>query len=347
MGWEDRPYYRDRSGASANPLFWVFYGTVPLFKAFGVNVRAHASLLLMIVMILIFDHENQYPLQLRALTMGMLFGIITLHEFGHMFAARAVGGSANEVILWPLGGLAMVDTPHRARASFITSAAGPAVNVVICIICAALLIAFYGYKVHLNPLHPWPGFYLGYNSPALYLWYIFAISYGLLLFNLLPIYPLDGGQMAQAALWPIMGHYRSMMLACTVGMAGSVLVAIWAIYAQSWFTAFLMGSTFYYCYQRRAMLKEAGPEDWQDGIDYHASIYATDEKPKRRRISRRAINRARRIALQETAERTRIDLILAKVSASGMHSLTWLERRALRKATERQRRRELELSRFQ
>jgi hypothetical protein len=50
--------------------------------------------------------------------------------------------------------------------------------------------------------------------------------------------------------------------------------------------------------------------------------------------------------MQETAERDRIDAILAKVSAQGMHSLTWGEKRALRKATERQRKRDLELSKY-
>ena len=93
-----------------------------------------------------------------------------------------------------------------------------------------------------------------------------------------------------------------------------------------------------------AALRESGREDWQDSIDYSSSIYGKDEEPKRKRVSRRAFARARRIAQQERDERNRIDSILAKVSASGIQSLTWLERRALHKATERQRRRELEFS---
>jgi hypothetical protein len=72
-----------------------------------------------------------------------------------------------------------------------------------------------------------------------------------------------------------------------------------------------------------------------------------EEKPRRKRLSRRVIRKARRIAQQEKAVRDRIDEILAKVSKTGMTSLTWVERRALKKATQQCRRSETELSKFQ
>ena len=54
--------------------------------------------------------------------MGLLFFVVLLHELGHCFMARRVGGEASEVLLWPLGGLAAVDVPHSARANFLTTA---------------------------------------------------------------------------------------------------------------------------------------------------------------------------------------------------------------------------------
>ena len=48
MGWEDRPYYRDRSGDTGNPLMWLLTGSVHLFTFAGIRVRCHASLLLLI-----------------------------------------------------------------------------------------------------------------------------------------------------------------------------------------------------------------------------------------------------------------------------------------------------------
>jgi Zn-dependent protease len=348
MGWEDRPYYRDRSGPSTNPLMWLLTGSVPLFTAFGVRVRAHVTLLMLIVVELILDQKAGFPFQLRAFTMATLASLVILHEFGHVFACRWVGGTANDILLWPLGGLAMCDPPRRPLASFITVAGGPAVNLLICILCAAAIRIFSGAWVHLNPFDFSLPKGVGYHDLSYYLFYIYLVSYGLFLLNvLLPIYPLDGGQMWQAILWPWIGYYRSMMVATMLGMVGSVVLGAYFLISGNWMLAAMMVFAFYNCYQMRMSLRETGPEEWQDSVDYHASIYGKDEAPKRRRTSGRAFARARRIAQQERDERNRIDTILAKVSASGMQSLTWLERRTLRKATERQRRGEVEFSRFE
>ena len=97
------------------------------------------------------------------------------------------------------------------------------------------------------------------------------------------------------------------------------------------------------------ILRETGPEDWQDQIDYSASIYQRSDQPTRRhrRLSRRVIKKARRIAQREKFERDRIDVILAKVSAQGMPSLTWRDAASCARPPRHHRRRELELSRFQ
>ena len=78
-----------------------------------------------------------------AVILGLMFLSVLLHEFGHCFAARRVDGDADEILLWPLGGLARCDVPNTAWANFILAAGGPAVNLVLC-----LLIYFLG---HLAP----------------------------------------------------------------------------------------------------------------------------------------------------------------------------------------------------
>src|SRR6185437_14177844 len=104
MGWENRHYYRD--GQSSSGGIWAFLnGSVPLFTAFGIRVRAHASLLITIACVILLDYSKGYPLKARVASMSMLFVIIVLHEFGHCFAARWVGGEANDILMWPLGGL--------------------------------------------------------------------------------------------------------------------------------------------------------------------------------------------------------------------------------------------------
>jgi Zn-dependent protease len=66
-----------------------------------------------------------------------LFLIVLTHEFGHAMACRQVGGTANRIMLWPLGGVAYVDPPQRPGAMLWSIAAGPLVNV-------ALIPVFYG-----------------------------------------------------------------------------------------------------------------------------------------------------------------------------------------------------------
>jgi hypothetical protein len=171
----------------------------------------------------------------------------------------------------------------------------------------------------------------------------------LLLLNLLPIFPLDGSRLFEAILWPLVGHFRAQLIESTVGMAGAVVMGLVSLAMQTmpgYLLAACMMFCFYQSYQSRVLLHESGSEDWKDSFDFSSSLFA-EERPRRRRLSRRVIRKARKISQQEKALRDRIDAILAKVSAGGMTSLTWRERRALRKTTQQQRRREMEMSRFQ
>ncbi len=148
-----------------------------------------------------------------------LFLIVMLHEFGHSLACRQVGGRANQIVLWPLGGVAYVDPPQRPGATLWSIAAGPLVNV-------ALFPVFWG-------LYLW-GRSLGWahTMPDLYQFVvaILKIDVGLLVFNILPIYPLDGGQILRSLLWFVFGRGRSLMIATVfgfLGVAGFIGLAFW------------------------------------------------------------------------------------------------------------------------
>lgn len=357
MGWQDRPYYRDQSESSGNPLLWIFSGSVPLFTAFGIRVRMHASLLLLIVISLAMSGFDG-PLAVQNALAGcvVLFLIILLHEFGHCFAARSVGGEAHDILMWPLGGLAFADAPNRPWPQLVTAAGGPLVNVAICLLVALLSWVI---RIHTGGHLLWNPFVRDVALPGMgraelyiwmYAWWVFAISWGLLLFNLLPIFPLDGGRILQALLWFKLRYFRATLITCVVGMVGSVLMVMYGVTAfRSWYGLLLMCigvSCFMTCYQLRAQLKAEGPWAFEDdGIDYSASMWKPDEpRKKQKKLSRRVARRLRRQAEQEESEQAQIDSILAKVSAHGMQSLTWSERRALRKATERQREREIEVT---
>ena len=120
------------------------------------------------------------------LTYLALFAIVLFHEFGHALACRQVGGIANRIILWPLCGIAFVNPPRRPGAYLGSIAAGPLVNVaLIPIIGAAFTAALHQHA-------------LGGSRDSLVFWaQLRFINYGLLIFNLLPIFPLDGGQIVR------------------------------------------------------------------------------------------------------------------------------------------------------
>ncbi len=345
MGWQDRSYYRDRSHSTGNPLMWLMTGSVPLFTAFGIRVRMHASMILFIGLVLMFGLGRGFTWQDRVLSMSVLFGIVLLHEFGHCFAARWVGGSADDIVMHPLGGLAMASAPRRPWPQFLTVAGGPAVNVVICLICGIVLYLGYGY-VPWNPFRfASPGAFESWLSWGQYVHWVYQVSWLLLLFNLLPVFPLDGGQLLQTMLWPKFGYYKSMLFATTTGMVGAVIMGMVGLATGALLLLFIAISGFMTSMGMRRQLVAAGPYGLEEdeGIDYSAA-YDTGA-PKRKRFSKWKGKRAASRAAADRDERQRIDAILAKVSAKGMNSLTWLEKRALKKATEHQRANEVAMKR--
>jgi len=77
MGWEDRPYYRDRP-SGGNPLAWLWSGSVQLFTLFGIRVRAHASLIVLIALVLLFGLGPGSSVAVRVQSMSILFIVILL-----------------------------------------------------------------------------------------------------------------------------------------------------------------------------------------------------------------------------------------------------------------------------
>jgi len=148
-----------------------------------------------------------------------LFLIVLLHEFGHAFACRQVGGTAEEIMLWPLGGVAYVNPPQRPGAMLWSLAAGPLVNV-------ALLPPLIGgsFVAHLAGwAHTMP-------NAAVWIDSVLYIDVALLVFNLLPIFPLDGGQILRSLLWFFLGRARSLAVTTVLGFVGAigfVALAFW------------------------------------------------------------------------------------------------------------------------
>jgi Zn-dependent protease len=197
-------------------------GAFPIFRVAGIRVYLHFTWFLIAALeVTRFAHRYQNPIW-AVFEYLALFGIVLLHEFGHALACRQTGGHADTIVLWPLGGIAFVQPPPRPGAYLWSLAAGPLVNVILIPLLS--LFAFMVTKLPWTTLHP--DFYRFVRI----LWLMNAV---LLLFNLIPVYPLDGGQILRGLLWLKVGPIRSLKAASIIGFGGALLFALWAFAARS------------------------------------------------------------------------------------------------------------------
>jgi Zn-dependent protease len=172
-------------------------GSMLLFRVAGISVFVHWSWL--IVAYFEISYRSEFPrydsLIWFIVEYLALFGIVILHEFGHALACRQVGGKADYIVLWPLGGVAFVAPPPRPGAVLWSIAAGPLVNVALVPVTIGAYL--------MSRQAGWPD---DYPNLARLIYYLTLINGMLLVFNLLPVYPLDGGQILQALLWFVIGQ---------------------------------------------------------------------------------------------------------------------------------------------
>jgi Zn-dependent protease len=193
-------------------------GTFRLFKFSGIQVYLHFSWFL----IAAYEFSRRAGVYGSPVWAGAeyiaLFAIVLLHEFGHALACRQTGGIADRIVLWPLGGIAFVNPPRRPGAMLWSIAAGPLVNVVLLPILS-IALSIVQARAGGRP-----------TDFALFVWHVWWINTGLLIFNILPVYPLDGGQVLRSLLWFPLGEIRSLQIASVIGLIGSVALA-----ALGWF----------------------------------------------------------------------------------------------------------------
>ena len=211
-------------------------GSFRLFQFSGIEVFLHWSWLL-VAYYSIQTRVGRYTSPAWAVWEYLaLFGIVLLHEFGHSLATRQVGGTSDTIVLWPFGGVAYVNAPPRAGAQLWSIAAGPLVNVVLLPI-----------TIVLNVLAQRAALTGGSDSLAELVNTVMWINIGLLVFNLLPIYPLDGGQIVRSLLWFVVGPIRSLLWATSLGFVGVILLGIYAFSSRSIWLGMLCVFIFLNC----------------------------------------------------------------------------------------------------
>jgi Zn-dependent protease len=202
-------------------------GSIHLFRLFGIDVYLHWAWFLAIAYFVNQAKGYSSPVWsvLEALS---LFLIVLIHEFGHQLACRQVGGKTHDIILWPLGGVAYVSPPQRPGAQLWSIAAGPLVNVVLVPILSVLVSV----SSHLGWYDTMPDAYQFVHN-------IWLINLVLLIFNMMPVYPLDGGQILRSLLWFVFGRANSLLAASIIGFIGVAVLIGLAVLMHSFWTGIM------------------------------------------------------------------------------------------------------------
>ncbi len=184
-------------------------------RYFGIAVRLHFTFLLYAFWRIQEMSQPPFGPAFGIAYVAILYLSVLLHEFGHALAARWCDGQADEILLWPLGGLAFCLPPFNATAHLITTAAGPLVSLALWLASAGLLALFANAAPALEPLL-W-----GLGIAA-------QINLMLLLFNMIPAFPMDGGRLLRDLLWHWLGARRATEIAVWIGRFVALAGMVWA-----------------------------------------------------------------------------------------------------------------------
>ena len=183
-------------------------------RPFGIGVYVHPTFLLVLAWVMYSSREGGW---LAAATTAALvvavFGCVLLHEFGHALAARAFGIRTRDITLYPIGGVARLEgVISRPGEEILIALAGPAVNVVIALVLTVALIGlgvgqivFFGGATVMPP-------------GTIFLLHLLVTNILLVVFNMIPAFPMDGGRVLRGLLALTLDRLRATEIAAALGM---------------------------------------------------------------------------------------------------------------------------------
>jgi Zn-dependent protease len=239
--------------------------SINLFRVFGIQLAVHASFVLLLAY---YGYQGWQEDGLNGMTWSiwlilLFFVCVVLHELGHSLTARRYGINVPRILLLPIGGMAEMDRiPRQPSKELLITIAGPAVNFVL----AALLwpVALW-IRAEVGPVyeHSLPGVTLN----------LFYANLIMGIFNLVPVFPMDGGRIFRALLAIKLPYLRATWWAVMVGRVLAVGFIIWALYTNQLMLAFLF-----------AFILMAG------NTEYQIALRREQEDAYWREMARRAID---------------------------------------------------------
>ncbi|QDT89354.1 M50 family metallopeptidase [Gimesia algae] len=322
----------------SNPLHWSF----SIGTWFLTQVRV--SIFLPVLLLVFWSH---YSLGLGVTLFGILFISVFLHEMGHVVACRLTGGEADQIVLWPLGGLVPCSPERTFSARLLTVLGGPAVNLLLCAITLPAVIWSGHLSDSLNPIKL-PAVDLSNQLGQAVLLMVFNLNWLLLLVNLIPVLPLDGGKVLQILLSrrfdETVVHRILLSVSFWIGGIGMVVGlsthSVWVVF----FSALLLMLNLI---EFTSGQREDSYDDSIFGYDFSQGYTSLERSSsqlvekqagffQKWREKRRLQKKMREREKNRDAEK-QLDLLLHKVHEFGLESLTPKERQQLNQVSARYR----------
>ena len=346
--------------------------SIGLFRWGGHHVRLHMFFLLFAVCTLFIawqagqEQSSRDFVWIAAGSLGILLTSVLLHEWGHYSAAVRTGGDGDDIVIGPLGGLTSMRPPPDPWAECLMHLAGPLVNLVMCLLCGMVRQSWSPGSVIrlLDPLTP-EDLVEG-ASWIITLKLTFWINWVIMLVNLLPAFPFDGGRALRAALtgwWPDASPRRAAMFVATLAkfaaLALLVFAALQGAYFNTedkaptpipiWFSLALLAIFLYFSAKHEEdRVEEIESDDDLFGYDFSEGYMSLEQSSKPRQpqesLFKRWLERKRRDKLQRRAEmeqeeELRVDEILERLHDKGMEHLSHEEQLLLKRVSHRYRQR--------
>jgi Zn-dependent protease/CBS domain-containing protein len=201
----------------------------------GIDVRIHATFFLLLGFVAYFaGHRAGASWGLNAVLIWLLvFLCVLLHELGHALAAKAYGIPTVDITLYPIGGVARMERmPEKPVQELVVAIAGPLVNVVIIIVLGAVLFATGGLDLTaiVNDPNSLTGGNEGNAGLRVLLQILFWTNIVMVIFNLIPAFPLDGGRVLRALLATRMEYALATRVAAGIGQGLALALGIFAAF---------------------------------------------------------------------------------------------------------------------
>jgi Zn-dependent protease len=330
-----------------------------LGRWWGVSVHLHIFFLLSALLALAFTLPEPDLVSAGLMMVGLLLISVMLHEVGHALAAIRVGGKVDAVVLGPVGGLLSPRVPDEPEIHLFVALAGPIVHLLLAVV-AAVALAIAGNNELLGLLIPFatPQNLIEPGGTALVaakimLW----LNWNLMLLNLLPAYPFDGGPILRSMLWPALGRRTARINTARIAMGIAILLCVisafaafrnWEAQFPVWIPLVMLGVFLFF--SARQDLATASVTEWNeepagyqvssDGLDLLDVMWSTDDDAEgvlvehQQRTATEQDEQA-----QEAIEDARVDDILGRLHAASWSALSPDEIAILQRASQRYRRR--------